>query len=94
MLLKMKTKTMQMRMKARLTWTENMIMTEIESFENMPTQSQSQLTSFLAEFLERTWENLQQIEFRRVQNKKMKMFQYSDKSLKYTLEKYTLEIEV
>ena len=89
MLLKMKTKTMQMRMKARLTWTENMIMTEIESFENMPTQSQSQLTSFLAEFLERTWENLQQIEF-----KKMKMFQYSDKSLKYTLEKYTLEIEV
>ena len=64
-------------------------MTEIESFENMPTQSQSQLTSFLAEFLERTWENLQQIEF-----KKMKMFQYSDKSLKYTLEKYTLEIEV
>ena len=94
MLLKMKTKTMQMRMKARLTWTENMIMTEIESFENMPTQSQSQLTSFLAEFLERTWENLQQIEFKRVQNKKMKMFQYSDKSLKYTLEKYTLEIEV
>ena len=86
MLLKMKTKTMQMRMKARLTWTENMIMTEIESFENMPTQSQSQLTSFLAEFLERTWENLQQIEFKRVQNKKMKMFQYSDKSLKYNLE--------
>ena len=81
MLLKMKTKTMQMRMKARLTWTENMIMTEIESFENMPTQSPSQLTSFLAEFLERIWENLQQIEF-----KKMKMFQYSDKSLKYNLE--------